>query len=136
MYDYVYDANIQIIQAVCVEQSLKQVQHILTLWARWMRENPFYSELGYSQSCCNGVRFGSTDWDSMLEEIDDRLVRATDAIIDDLSLIHEKAILVAYLNVSTDRGVGAQEIEAAELKVIEGLKRKDLWIEPEVLQSA
>ena len=72
----------------------------------------------------------------MLEEIDDRLVRATDAIIDDLSLIDEKAILVAYLNVSTDLGVGAQEIEAAELKVIEGLKRKDLWIEPEVLQSA
>jgi len=119
-----------------VEQSLKQVQHILTLWARWMREHPFYSELGYSQSCCNDIRFGSTDWDSMVQEIDDQLVRATDAIIDDLSLIDEKAILVAYLNVSTDLEVGDQDIEAAELKVIEGLKRKDLWIEPQVLQTA
>ena len=71
-----------------------------------------------------------------MQEIDDQLVRATDAIIDDLSLIDEKAILVAYLNVSTDLEVGDQDIEAAELKVIEGLKRKDLWIEPEVLQSA
>tara|TARA_R110002012_G_scaffold52254_1_gene134212 strand:+ start:570 stop:788 length:219 start_codon:yes stop_codon:yes gene_type:complete len=72
----------------------------------------------------------------MVQEIDDQLVRATDAIIDDLSLIDEKAILVAYLNVSTDLEVGDQEIEAAELKVIEGLKRKDLWIEPQVLQTA